>query len=99
MAPKNKDLQPEQSSRLTQLLDLAYNASSYLRHSPSRAVRASAALLLAASIAACSGGTGDDLAAASGGKSGAVQQVTQAQPLAREVRVGLPDKPGSYPVH
>jgi hypothetical protein len=96
MAPQNKDLQPERATRLTQLLDLAYNASSYLRHSPSRAVRVSAALLLAASLAACSGNSDQDLLSATGGKSGAVEQVSKAQPLAREVRAGLPDKPGNY---
>lgn len=82
-----------QDHRLRRLLDLAYDASSYLRRSPSPGIRASAALLLAASLAACSGGGGDGLVAG-GGKSGS--QTTTVQALTREVRTGLPGKPGRY---
>lgn len=85
-----------QDHRLHRLLDLAYDASSYLRRSASPAVRASAALLLAASLAACSG-SGDDGLGPTGGKSGS--QTTTVQALTREVRTGLPDKPGRYLVH
>lgn len=84
--------------RLRALLDLAHDASSYLRRSSNKAVRTSAALLLAASLAACSGGDEDDILAASGGKSGALEEVTTATPLAQEVRSGLPDQPGRYPL-
>lgn len=84
--------------KLRALLDLAHDASSYLRRSPSKAVRSSAALLLAASLAACSGGDQDDILAASGGKSGALEEVTTAAPLTQEIRSGLPDQPGRYPI-
>jgi hypothetical protein len=69
------------------LLDLAYDAHSYLRHHAKSAVRVSAALLIAASLAACS-------------PSGAPQALTASSiaPLATEVRSGLPTAPGHYPI-
>ncbi|MBI4213651.1 MAG: hypothetical protein HY534_05010 [Chloroflexi bacterium] len=73
---------------LVRLLDLAYDVSSRLRHHAQPVVRLSAALLLAASVAACSGAPveiGSDRA-----------PVTQAQALAGEVRTGLPSQPGAY---
>lgn len=67
---------------LARLLDLAQDASSYLRHHHQAAVRASAALLLAASLAAC-------------GPSSPSNTIT---PLTQEVRAGLPSSPGKYPL-
>lgn len=69
------------------LLDLAYDVSSYLRHHTRATVRVSAALLLAASLAAC-------------GPSAAIPNATNGtvQPLAQEVRLGLPTQPGRYPI-
>src|SRR3954447_23854175 len=48
---------PNAAARLTRerLLDLTYDVSSYLRRHAQPAVRISAALLLAASLAACNG--------------------------------------------
>ncbi len=67
------------------LLDLAFDVSSYLRHNARRAVRVSAALLIAASLAAC-------------GPSGSAQSGSYpaVQPLAQEIRRGLPTQPGRY---
>ncbi len=76
---------------LRQLLDLAYDVSSYLRRSPSAAVRASAALLLAGSLAACNG-LGPDLGLGGG-------ETTTVAPLSQEVREGLPSAPGRYVVY
>lgn len=76
---------------LERLLDLAYDASSYLRRNADRLVRISAALLLAASVAACNGEptvSEDDEAS-----------IATAEPLAQEVRTGLPTAPGRYPIH
>lgn len=64
------------------LLDLAYDASSYLRRHRSALVRTSAALLLAASLAACS----------------APNQSSAVAPLSEEVRRGLPTQAGGYAV-
>ncbi len=70
------------------LLDLAYDASSYLRQSKQPAARVSAALLVAASLAACGPSP-----------SSAVPPPTNVvQPLAQEVRAGLPVRPGRYPI-
>ena len=69
------------------LLDLAYDVSSYLRHQAQPTVRISAALLLAASLAACSG----DQSEPSGPPS-------DVQPLTQEIRNGMPNRPGEYPV-
>lgn len=79
---------PDRSSPLREaLLDLAYDAHSYLRHHARSAVRVSAALLVAASLAAC-------------GPSSSVPCGTAAtvQPLSQEVRSGLPTQPGRYPI-
>ena len=66
------------------LLDLAYDAHSYLRHHARSAVRLSAALLIAASLAACGPSRGDTF--------------SPVQPLSGEVRTGLPSQPGRYPI-
>jgi hypothetical protein len=72
------------------LLDLAEDASLYLRRSAEPSVRVAAALLLAASLAACSSrsstGAGPDI------------DVPAIPPLSQEVREGLPAVPGTYPV-
>ncbi|MGH2458464.1 MAG: hypothetical protein ACRDIY_06305 [Chloroflexota bacterium] len=65
------------------MLDLAYDASSYLRRSARPGVRVAAALLLAGSLAACSPSAGP------GGSS-------IVSPLSQEVRRGLPTAPGRY---
>jgi hypothetical protein len=72
------------------LLDLAYDASSYLRRSAKPAIRISAALLIAGSLAACSGEV----------EQSSATDVPPAtvQPLAQEVRAGLPTAPGRYSV-
>jgi hypothetical protein len=74
---------------LNQLLDLAHDVSSYLRHHHQKVVRVSAALLLASSLAACSSDSGspeeDD-----GGL---------VEPLTDEVKTGLPSSPGRYPIN
>ncbi len=72
---------------LHDLLDLAYDVSARLRHHRARIVRVSAALLLAASLAACTGAPS---------ASEAPPRVSQTAPLAREVRTGLPSDPGRY---
>jgi hypothetical protein len=64
------------------LLDLAYDASSYLRRHQSALVRTSTALLLAASVAACS----------------PTDRSAAVTPLSAEVRQGLPTQPGGYAV-
>jgi hypothetical protein len=69
------------------LLDLAYDVSSYLRQSARKTVRVSAALLIAASLAACGPGAPNQIAT-----SAAVQ------PLAQEIRQGLPTQPGLYSI-
>lgn len=69
------------------LLDLAYDASSYLRRHAQSAVRVSAALLIAASLASC------------GSSATAIPSSSSVvQPLGQEVMVGLPTSPGRYPV-
>jgi hypothetical protein len=72
------------------LLDLAEDASLYLRRSTEPSVRVAAALLLAASLAACSSGS------SSGG--GPDIDVPAIPPLSQEIREGLPVAPGTYPV-
>jgi len=69
---------------LEQLLDLAYDVSSYLRQQSKPVIRISAALLLAASLAACSG----------------QEPRADATPsaLQQEVRTGLPTRAGYYPI-
>ncbi len=78
---------PRRERLLHDLLDLAYDVSGRLRHHRARIVRVSAALLLAASLAACSGAPS---------ASEAPPRVSQTAPLAREVRTGLPSDPGRY---
>lgn len=70
---------------LERLLDLAHDASSYLRHHHQAAVRTAAALLLAASLAACSPSSPNALE-------------DEIAPLTEEVRSGLPAGPGRYPI-
>jgi hypothetical protein len=78
---------PHAETRL-RLLDLAEDASLYLRRSAEPSVRVAAALLLAASLAACSSSS----ETASPPPTPAVPALTQ------EVRQGLPTAPGIYPV-
>src|SRR5258708_4347260 len=78
---------PAPASLREALLDLAYDVSSYLRQSAQRAVRVSAALLIAASLAAC----GPSASAQNG-------QYASVQPLAQEIRRGLPTQPGRYQI-
>ena len=75
---------------LRRFLDLAYDVSSRLRHHTQPIVRISAALLLAASVAACSG--------APSAPPSEPAAITQAQALGTEVRSGLPSQPGTYPL-
>jgi hypothetical protein len=84
------DVDPRERTHLLELLlDLASDASSYLRRNANRAVRVSAALLVAASLAACNGSPLPPLP----GRPG-----DAVQPLSREVRAGLPSQPGRYPI-
>jgi hypothetical protein len=71
-----------------QLLDLAQDASSYLRRNARRAVRLSAALLVAASLAACHSTPHTTTSFTS----------PAVQPLSQEIRSGLPPQSGTYPV-
>ena len=71
------------------LLDLAEDASLYLRRSAEPSVRVAAALLLAASLAACS---------SKSSSSSPSIDVPAIPPLNQEVREGLPMTPGTYPV-
>jgi hypothetical protein len=75
-----------------QLLDLAYDVSSRLRHHTQPAIRISAALLLAASLAACGG---RPPSAAQPPASGPLADVA---PLQQDVSSGLPTGPGRYPL-
>lgn len=84
-------LSQRRASFLRELLDLAQDASSYLRHHPDRAVRVSAALLVAASLAAC---TEEAPEAA----PEAEVLTVPVEPLAQETRRGLPTQPGRYPL-
>jgi hypothetical protein len=74
---------------LEQLLDLAHDVASSLRHHHQKAVRVSAALLLAASLAACS----------SAPDSSEEDDGALVEPLAEEVKSGLPSRPGRYPIN
>lgn len=78
---------PHAQARL-RLLDLAEDASLYLRRSAEPSVRVAAALLLATSLAACS----------SAGSSSSASVTPAVAPLAQEVKQGLPTAPGTYPV-
>jgi hypothetical protein len=81
---------PADAEARERLLDLAYDVSSRLRHHVQPAVRISAALLVAASLAACDGDPTDENAL--------VDQVPEVQPLQQEVARGLPTEPGRYPI-
>ncbi len=81
---------PSPAQLRERLLDLAYDASSYLRHSARPVIRISAALLVAGSLAACSGDTEP--------APPAEAPPATVQPLAQEVRSGLPTTPGRYSV-
>jgi hypothetical protein len=84
-APEHRvDCSTERRLARERLLDLAQDASSYLRRHRQTAVRASAALLVAASLAACSPSAEDD-------EDG-------VEPLEEEVQSGLPAEAGRYPV-
>lgn len=74
---------------LQDLLDLAYTVSSRLRHHGDRLARVSAALLLAASLAACSGAPS---------QPAAPPPPARTAPLTQEVRTGLPTESGRYPL-
>jgi hypothetical protein len=80
---------PHAQTRL-RLLDLAEDASLYLRRSAEPSVRVAAALLLAASLAACSSSPSST--------SDASASAPAVPPLAQEVKEGLPTSPGTYPV-
>ena len=81
---------PHTRARL-RLLDLAEDASLYLRRSAEPSVRVAAALLLAASLAACS-------SPGSSFSSGTSAGAPAVPPLAQEVKEGLPVAPGTYPI-
>src|SRR3954454_6509443 len=73
------------------LLDLAEDASLYLRRSAEPSVRVAAALLLAASLAACSSSHASSTSSSSA-------SAPAVPPLTQEVKEGLPTSPGTYPV-
>lgn len=81
---------PARTFLLELLLDLANDASAYLRVHAKPAVRISAALLVAGSLAACGGSPSRQ--ATGQGSTAAIQ------PLSQEVRSGLPLQPGRYPI-
>jgi hypothetical protein len=86
--PSEEPIQPDLADDrpppvLERLLDLAHDVSSYLRHHRDGAVRTSAALLLAASLAAC-------------GPSAPTPNTIA--PLTQEVTSGLPSEAGRYPI-
>lgn len=83
-SPQGAASPAQRADVLERLLDLAYDVSSYLRHQSRPVIRVSAALLVAASLAACS---------AQGPSSGATPGA-----LTQEVRNGLPTRPGSYSI-
>ncbi len=90
-ASTNQGTPDEQAQARLRLLDLAEDASLYLRRSAEPSVRVAAALLLAASLAACS--------APGASSTASVADLPPAvAPLAQEVREGLPTTPGTYPV-
>lgn len=87
-APTNADRHAQARLRL---LDLAEDASLYLRRSAEPSVRVAAALLLAASLAACSSSSSSSTSTAS-------DSAPAVPPLTQEVKEGLPASPGTYPV-
>ncbi len=90
MPPDSTSSSPTRDDLLQQLLDLAYDVASRLRHHAQPMVRVSAALLLAASVAACSGAPNET--------PSEPVPVAQAQALASEIRTGLPSQPGTYQI-
>ena len=80
---------PDRTLLLELLMDLANDASTYLRRNARRAVRVSAAVLVAASLAACN---------ATPFPQSLIPGAGAIQPLSQEVRSGLPSQPGRYPV-
>ena len=90
MKPEPTTVDPHAETRL-RLLDLASDASLYLRRSAEPSVRVAAALLLAASLAACSSSP-SSTASSSSASAPAVP------PLASEVKEGMPTAPGNYPL-
>lgn len=80
------DQQQQAAELRLKLRDLAWEVTGYLRRHTSAAVRVAAAVLLAASLAAC--GTYD----ARGDRAAPVA------PLTQEVSTGLPRAPGFFPV-
>jgi hypothetical protein len=75
------------------LLELAQDVRSTLRLSPNPAMRMAAALLLAGSMAACI-----EMDPPEALTDAPLEQVVEVQPLAQEVRSGLPLEPGTYPL-
>ena len=78
----------KQQRQLRALRQLAEDASRYLRRHASAPVRLAAALLLAASLAACSASATDTN----------MVETRAVAPLSQEVMSGLPRGPGTYPV-
>jgi len=91
MKPRPSKLDPHAEARL-RLLDLAEDASRYLRRHAEPSVRVAAALLLASSLAACSSESPSSTADIDFTEAPAVP------PLTEEVKTGLPTAPGTYPV-
>jgi hypothetical protein len=89
MKPDPTNVDSHAQTRL-RLLDLAEDASLYLRRSAEPSVRVAAALLLAASLAACS--------SSSSSSSAASTDAPAVPPLTQEIKEGLPTTPGTYPV-
>jgi len=81
---------PTRAFLLELLLDLANDSSAYLRAHAAPAVRISAALLVASSLAACS--------TAPSGQVTNQSPPPVIQPLSQEVRSGLPAQAGHYPI-
>ena len=91
MKPEPPAADPHAQTRL-RLLDLAQDASLYLRRSADPSVRVAAALLLSASLAGCVLPPPLPIPRSSSAPPPAVP------PLAQEVKEGLPTAPGTYPV-
>jgi hypothetical protein len=89
MKPVPANVDPHAQTRL-RLLDLAEDASLYLRRSAEPSVRVAAALLLAASLAACSSSPSSS--------SSSSTSAPAVPPLTQEIKEGLPSAPGTYPV-
>ncbi|MCC6173725.1 MAG: hypothetical protein IT305_00340 [Chloroflexi bacterium] len=83
---KHRSSRPTDPRTRERLLDLAEEASLYLRRHGEPSVRVAAALLLASSLAACSPSEPVE------------QEESTVTPLESEVREGLPTAPGRYPV-